>query len=254
MINETDVKSWRKGMVIMKKQFKTNFTLVELVLVLMVLFLGGTLLIAVESEAAKKVQGDTCLERMSRSCKAMLAWGNDNDGVLPLKKDDGGNGHLLYQLARAKKADGTMYLESPSDTICPDAKPNNQFPSNGDAYYGVPYTKTLHPGNSAGDKALAYQTNEGFSTVIQLDGLKSPENMMLFADTWNSKTNTQYMFFLWSENETAKLHFRHGGKLNVAWADGHVSGNTMDDLRKEWKSRTGGSSYVYDESCNSVAF
>ncbi len=128
--------------------------------------------------------------------------------------------------AHGRGSKGSIYLDNPSAAVCPGFAPR-QFVGKAVDIVGYTY------GNTSRDEkdpaASPIPGCKSFSRLIRLTKMESPSTYWLVADSYSNVLNRQF-YAIGENNPERGLHFRHGGRANALFADGHVAGLTLKEF------------------------
>ena len=209
-----------------------GFTLLELLAVTAILSILGALLLGVLQNARKGGQAVQCVQNIHELAAANLMYARENEGRYCFAQDIRNN--LRWhgeRVSSSKPFDGTKgplapYLGREARVkICPAFQQilsGSKSFENGSGGYGY---NAVYIGGSPADP----WTGQLSANV------PSPATTVMFADTGMSRTSgvQEYPFaeppqWVTPAGElagalTPSVHFRHNGRANVAWCDGHVT-------------------------------
>ena len=230
-----------------------GFTLVELMVVIAVIAVLAALLVPAMTAGIDRAQSVKCQSNIRQLFAANTLYAADHGSYVAAAPDVFGADLLRWhgtRSSRQKPFDGKRgplyeYL-SKSDGIrgCPSFKnyrSGASFNAFEDSCGGYGY-------NDRGVGSRAYwlgYNNAGVSCGISPGAIRQPASTVMFCDTaypqpyGNPTYLIEYSFaeayqFLDGQKPPAAsgqadptIHFRHGGRANVVWCDGHVSQETM---------------------------
>ena len=241
------------------------FTLIELLVVIAIIAILAAILFPVFACARDAGKQARCAVQLKQLAAAFIAYADDNSGrFVPAASDMDDlsifGGHWRWHGYR-ETADqpfdprkGPIYsytARSGGLKVCPLAntlKGPDQSPNAYEAGCGgYGYNHTYVGGT--------YRRNP-WPECVHIASLASeiarPSRTILLSDAASAQTYpTQHMveesflyppFIVWSDtpgsysliqNNTPSMHFRHGGRANVAWCDGHATCQTMTFTRQE---------------------
>ncbi|MDO8683712.1 MAG: prepilin-type N-terminal cleavage/methylation domain-containing protein [Armatimonadota bacterium] len=225
-----------------------GFTLIELLVVIGIIALLAAILFPVFASAKSCAKKAQCISNLRQLATACQMYADEYDGrYVPAAADMFGNNQCRWHGWRPE--DGSEFIprkgplwqylgRSGGLKVCPSLReyvakdsPNN-FEANGGgygynyAYVGGTYYKR---GFSADAAAIASSASD----------IKNPRKTIMFTDAAIASPNVnEYSFcepvYGVGENNTTlpfhmtpTIHFRHNGRVNVVWCDGHVTSEQM---------------------------
>jgi prepilin-type processing-associated H-X9-DG protein len=203
----------------MKRKSPSIFTLVELLVVITIIMVLLTILLPSLKLAKERTQSSDCLSRLRQFGQANHMYVNDNDSYLPFSQTLGKI--FDYQLHQYVGYDWTNRASKPGFSIyhCPSGKPYsgwNYYRSRGYGYNG--YINENNTNNSAFQPRLQNQT------IVPL--------MMDVAYNYTANSKEEHAIGQGTSNPGCvkinstlanTLYYRHSGRVNVVFADGHSS-------------------------------
>ena len=229
----------------MKKTLSQNraFTLIELLVVITIIALLVSILMPAMSDAREQAKKLVCSSRMRQLGIAHMTYAYDfNDNIVPASQDEGLTEYWFNTLGpyfERSPGHGSSDGAGQEILICPADK--------------KAYPKMLNPHGANPEGWLSYAINSQItrnvmSTAVEYAGVgghrytefKSQAEVMLHIDfayrAWvcDSITLTKNLYAsepgahfdaisgIPAQNETVEFAYRHKGKMNVLWLDGHV--------------------------------
>lgn len=234
--------------------WRGGFTLIELLVVIAVIGILAGMLMPAVTAAREKARSADCKNNLRQLCLANTMFANDNGYYVPAAAD-------IYSSANLKRWHGTRPSEQePFDgangplasymgqsrtiRVCPsfmgyrtDDSDNAFEASNGG--YGY---------NDRGVGSRVYllgRCDQAFRRGMQPGSIKHPAMTVMFCDTafpqpyGNPEYVIEYSFaeayhFVSGDppaetgsRAAPSIHFRHHGRANVVWCDGHISEEAM---------------------------
>lgn len=216
------------------------FTLVELLTVIGVIALLISVLLPALAKARAAAVATQCASNIRQIATAALGYSGENRGYYPIAHEDILTTNLLRWIGkRAKPTDPFDFSHSPlrkflGDGVirkCPafDPQPGGFEAAAGGYGYNSGYI-----GSSIGDAGWNAVAASRPAMVTQI---RRPAETLLFADSAmavSSPSGVRLIEYAFAEPPTnsfgptsPSVHFRHRGRANIAWADGHVSSEPM---------------------------
>jgi prepilin-type processing-associated H-X9-DG protein/prepilin-type N-terminal cleavage/methylation domain-containing protein len=225
--------------------FRRAFTLIELVVVIAVIAILASMLMPATVMARRRARDIDCRSRLKNIGWAVRMYGSDHESRLPPMADHTGTQFFGHYSGPDEPVDFrrgflSRYVADERDIWqCPSFRKGDQFlpradgPTSGYAYnyhYLTRYKDNFDEVGSWTDPNFwwAYAgREEGIikkSTTTALFGDSARNYMGPLQENWFWTPPSQAI--PWG---SAYTHFRHMGRANVLWADGHVSTLKPDD-------------------------
>ena len=227
---------------------KTNcFTLIELLVVITIIAILASMLLPALSKARTKGVSISCVNNLKTHALAALMYGDDNDGYFSRMNTgasccagtawvgEGGFGARRYDLTKPGLL--TSYMgESLQVKLCPSVKSH---------VMNCQLTEGWAFGGGYGMNANFGWTGHAKTRAILQTAIKSHAKKILFGDTycnWQASSgHPAYVIRLYPYDYcvnwngscsamTPNSHFRHDGRTNIAWVDGHVTSERAAEL------------------------
>jgi prepilin-type processing-associated H-X9-DG protein/prepilin-type N-terminal cleavage/methylation domain-containing protein len=227
------------------------FTLVELLVVISIISVLMGFLIAALSASREQARQVICGSNIRQLAMANCAYANENNGNYVLAASDILSNIKLHRWYGARDNTTDPYdntkgplapylkevcLKCPTKVNFAEVEPSSKSYDQGAGGYGYNY---IYIGTGIWKSGY----NEKSCQITAKDtSIRKPSGTLMFADTAMHLDNSyiQYSFaepryFVFNgEAETEggwdpwpSIHFRHRGKANIVWVDGHVSSEKM---------------------------
>jgi prepilin-type N-terminal cleavage/methylation domain-containing protein/prepilin-type processing-associated H-X9-DG protein len=185
-----------------------GFTLVELLVTILIIAVLAALLFPTSQWAIRTAQDSQCKQNLRQLFDAYRSYSLDNDGGTLL---DGASPNEWTRLVQPYIGHPVFTSKLPELLYCPSAKskPNAQF-------YQPDYAANIH----GGVNDSSYMT----TAPKKLVGQERPSQTIIFLD-WIPGWRFARAFEIAQVNNPAQDKdrvFRHSGKLNAVFGDGHV--------------------------------
>jgi len=241
-----------------------GFTLLELLVVIAIIALLSSILLPALSKAREKSKQSKCISNLKQLFLATEMYKNDNDGYYPYTVIEAGvSGSYYYWCGYASGSTMDVsksilypYMGNMKVLQCPSFLnlTLNFTDSGAISGYGInaEYVAGSHPANPfaslsepATDKEIIYPA----ATIMYMDSA-----VWQTYSPW-SETTAYYdppreSLYFWARyksddsgtNGSARSHFRHNGRANAVFCDGHVESVPPDEWENEelkigWPSR-----------------
>jgi prepilin-type processing-associated H-X9-DG protein/prepilin-type N-terminal cleavage/methylation domain-containing protein len=227
-----------------------GFTLVELLVVIGIIALLMAILLPVLGAARSAAQATTCASNLRQVVTASIAYTVENRGYWP-------PAHMDYISQNLQRWHGTRpamdkpfdfafsplkrFLQTDQIKKCLEFDPTAPGFETSAGGYGY---NNYYLGSSMGcAPASAFMLSPALwdaqigNVPAKATMIRRAAQKIAFADAaFSTPTLIEYSFVeppvnAWGEN-TPSIHFRHRGRANVAWADGHVSSELFEWTRE----------------------
>lgn len=246
----------------MTAQQNKAFTLVELLVTISIISLLMGILLPALSNARHRAQAVLCGANARQLAMANIAYAGSNEGSFVPAAEDmyASSGGLSRWHGRRSRPDEPFeptqgplaaYLADGKVNQCPRSQSLFQARSWDDSFekggggYGY---NMLYIGSRLWQGSLSRE--ERHRRTTRADELQRPGRTVMFADAAFERNGRliEYSFveppftvhngrIMDGFSMQASIHFRHNGRANIAWADGHVSTAEMADSQDTIHSR-----------------
>jgi len=171
------------------------FTLIELLVVIAIIAILVAMLLPALQRAREKARQGVCMSNLKQLGTAYMMYVQDNDGYLTYKANSWRN--ELYPYVKTYKV-----FHCPSARIrVPSDSPCAQYCGNGSLDTGHKLSRLTQPGK----------------ILLLIDGA--------LKDTGVERGSVEY-WAIYNETQEDRVAYRHSGKANTLFADGHVGAVT----------------------------
>ena len=229
----------------MSKAKHNNFTLIELLIVISIIGVLAGMLMPALVAAKESGMGSSCVTNLKQLASAALMYADENRGIMsPCSNGStccNGRTWTGNRAANPRRTDLrtqgliTRYAaENLEIKVCPSVRPQ------------VEAQLALAPNDAGYCRGGGYGLNANFGwsggvgKPVTAGKIVSPGSKIMFSDTMESWGNSvAYSLRLvprgilvgsTSDMGYSNTHFRHHGRANVGWADGHISGEMPAEL------------------------
>jgi prepilin-type processing-associated H-X9-DG protein/prepilin-type N-terminal cleavage/methylation domain-containing protein len=202
---------------------QTCFTLVELLVTIAIIGILASMLLPALANAKKMAQQIECANHERQLGIATLCYADLYSDWLPPVALDGGTGKKW------------VYLYTDLLNLLPNSFNDVWYNSNGLSGRGVFACPT-----DLREKNVSYYINRQLTSEEmsyfnwqKLTGIESPSEVLLFADGWvgNYDSGGYYLdHFSYMTTRSSLPNFRHRGKCNATFVDGHVEALSVRDI------------------------
>jgi prepilin-type N-terminal cleavage/methylation domain-containing protein/prepilin-type processing-associated H-X9-DG protein len=204
------------------------FTLIELLTVIAIIGILAAILIPTVSKVRESARSARCASQSRQITMALLLYADANRGMLPVITEQDITWH--QRLRDYLPAKGSADTARPSEIfVCPSANYNGWTGSSLLRTYSATSAMMWRPGPNNGLTATLPRP----LAMIEMD-YRTRIPLFTEAKAINNNANTQWCqsSYNWTAispdlavgdaSQTTRLDFRHGGRMNLAYADGSV--------------------------------
>lgn len=199
-----------------------------MVVIAIIAILAAMLLPAL-SRAREKARQALCASNMRQSGLAFQMYASDYDGVVPLESKLVNN---LEAGGGLRNLEAAGYIENPNVGICPSWFPYSYERARAErtaaqaAWFR--YAVIQQAGTNQNIDGVRYNQT-GNDDWLWMWNVKNPQDWMLLLEASNSGDMAQRSTVnIQDETGNHAPHFRHNGRMNAAFVDGHVESTDLD--------------------------
>lgn len=213
-----------------KRKSLIGFSLLELLVAVAIIATLVLLGNAALSQARSASRSVACIQNLRSVGVAFQGYAGDHQQTIYLNIEKIGTSvqWLRYLIGLTdgqnnRGSDGIIYLSNPSSGVCPAFTP---YTFNGKPVDVVGLSYGDSPRDNADPASTPLSDGKAASRVVRLPMIASPSTYWLVADSYSTSLNKQF-YALGTTDTSRGLHFRHSGRANILFADGHVEGVTL---------------------------
>lgn len=193
-----------------------GFTLVELLVVIAVIAILALLLMPVVKSSLLAAKSAKCKQNLKQLAAAYMSYASDHDGSVVT---DGKSPYEWTRVIQPYLGYETFQISLVKEFTCPAA------PKRKDASYWQPdYAGNVHGAlyGLMGDGGASLGISAASTAPMKLAGQERPSKVIAFLD-WipGWRYARRYEFARVNDQDKERV-FRHSGKLNAVFVDGHV--------------------------------
>jgi len=212
---------------------KRGFTLIELLVVIAIIAILAAILFPVFAQAREQARKTSCLSNLNQMGKAVIMYTQDYDETFPMVY--GGYGSI----ARAAEYLLTYpYVKNVDAWRCPSASPSDGagWPdsiadvlgvprSNGRRFnYGYNWGVLIYAGGGLLEAEARTPSGQTYQAGKPMAALVAPADVFVYSDSYDTYRPTMGTDWILDSytGPARNSSLRHGGRFNVAFADGHA--------------------------------
>ncbi len=213
----------------------SGFTLIEAILALTLVLVLAYLSFAGLGLLRERAQEVQCQNHLRQAGTALGAYAADHNLRIHLftYKTAGTSvswldylsGHVTTSHSYSSKPVGPVYLENPDSALCPAFAPKRHSSDSRNLIYG---SRERDPGDPAAFSMPGFSTS---SANAIMSAIQSPASYWLLADSYHQTRKSQIYIVQRKKSSPGGMHFRHRGRANVLFADGHVAPMRYEEMK-----------------------
>lgn len=200
------------------KRNSAGFTLIELLVVIAIIAILAAILFPVFTVAKERARQATCAAHIKELGSVLFAYAQDHDNRLPFWKKPEAPGSTVYPRIFYWTLMVQPYIKNYKVFYCMD-RPKQKYwhEAGGLSDYGLNILLTENTDTVNARGVMLDQPRKPSKTVMLADGVQDDYGNITNQDIHLSPPGLQICG--WARRPV----FRHDGKVNVTWVDGHVT-------------------------------
>jgi len=206
-----------------------GFTLIELLVVIAIIAILAAILFPVFAQARESARRTSCLNNAKQLATGNMMYIQDYDETFPLVYNGGGScSHAEYPMIYP-------YLKNMQILQCPDGGQSGDtvpgclvelppMPSTFHTHFGYNWGPLIYAGGGLHEAVAVAPNGVSFQAGKSMAALVAPADVVVMGDSYDTYRPT--MGFEWMLDSYTggykNSSMRHGGKFNIAFADGHA--------------------------------
>ncbi len=212
-----------------EKMKSQKFTLIELLVVIAIIAILAAMLLPALNSAREKAKAIKCAGNLKQLGTAVSMYTQDYNDWLPLDRlageGVGNDGNAMEWRRELSPYICNERITDPTDRriktgayACPSFN-NKSGDKNWDGGYGWNYTY------------LGLEENRSGMARIKLQQVKKATGTAMIGDVYDNDSTDKLLRIFPPSYQSAKyVSYQHHGSINMAWVDGHVSGEKREKL------------------------
>ncbi len=214
------------------QKLRSGFTLIELLVVIAIIAILAAILFPVFAQARAAARRASCLSNLKQLGTATMMYVQDYDETYPIVYNGGGScSHAEWPLL-------FPYIKNMNVFSCPDGGQTGGnspgclstisgipvMPANFRTHYGYNWGPLIYAGGGLHGPVQTASNGVSFQSGVSAAAISAPADTFVYADSYDTYRPTMGLDWLLDSYNGGQSQsgMRHGGKFNVAFADGHA--------------------------------
>jgi prepilin-type N-terminal cleavage/methylation domain-containing protein/prepilin-type processing-associated H-X9-DG protein len=223
----------KENRIMFHRRTRAGFTLIELLVVIAIIAILAAILFPVFAQAREQARKSSCLSNLNQMGKAVLMYTQDYDELFPMVYGAYGS------IARASEYLLTYpYVKNVDVWRCPSASPADNdtwrdsiavalgvpLPNGRKFNYGYNWGVLIYAGGGLLEAVQYTPWGQSYQAGKPLAALVAPADVFVYSDSYDTYRPTMGTDWILDSYTGASRNssLRHGGRFNVAYADGHT--------------------------------